>query len=193
MIITISGLPGAGKTTASTQLAHKLNCPRHNASGIIRTLAQEHGMSVADFMETLEKNPSVHHEIDAKTIEMAQEAQKTGATIILEGRLAGHLMAQQSIPAFKVWIGASPETRWRRISGREQEKVDNTAEETQKREQLELEQYKTLYGIDLLDTSVYDSVILNDTKSPEETLQELMNDLAIWQTKHKTQQEPTKQ
>ena len=53
-IITVSGLPGSGTSTACDTLCEKLGWAYVNAGRIFRELAEESGLSLAEFGERAE-------------------------------------------------------------------------------------------------------------------------------------------
>ena len=87
-IVTISGLPGSGTSTACALLRDKLGWSYVNAGQIFRDLAREAGLSLADFGRRAEGDASIDRALDARMVEIAQTA-RSGQPIILEGRVTG--------------------------------------------------------------------------------------------------------
>ena len=83
-------------------------------------------------------------------------------------------MARNSIPAFKVYLYASPEVRVSRIGVREGESVEEAQEKTRLREASEAKRYMMYYGIDITDLSVYDLVVDTDRLGPDQVLAEIL-------------------
>jgi len=54
MIITISGLPGAGTTTITRILSRKLGIPFISAGEVFRQMAAEKGMNILEFSRLAE-------------------------------------------------------------------------------------------------------------------------------------------
>ncbi|MEZ5336439.1 MAG: AAA family ATPase [Methanolobus sp.] len=151
MLLTISGLPGSGTTTVSRLISEKYDLEMISAGEVFRSLAKEYDMSLAEFGALAESDDRIDIKIDERQKEIAN----TRDNIILEGRLAGH-MAEK---AFKVWIKASVDVRVRRIVSREGSSFEDKLAETKEREASEAIRYKTIYGIDINDLSIYDLVI----------------------------------
>ncbi|MCC7577168.1 MAG: AAA family ATPase [Methanomethylovorans sp.] len=151
MLITISGLPGSGTTTASNLLAKHYGMEIISAGEVFRTLAKERGVTLAEFGELAEKDDSIDIQIDKRQQEIAASRNN----IILEGRLAGHMAPH----ALKVWIKAPMEVRVQRIVGREKNSFKQALEETLEREASEALRYQEIHGIDINDLSIYDLVI----------------------------------
>lgn len=151
MLLSMSGLPGSGTTTVSKLLAGHYGVDLVNAGDVFRGLAKEHGMTLAEFGKLAESDASIDVMIDERQKEIAS----TRDDIILEGRLAGHMIEN----ALKVWIKAPIDVRVKRISGRENTFFDVMLDETIKREASETVRYKEIYQIDIDDLSIYDLVI----------------------------------
>ncbi len=151
VLLTISGLPGSGTTTVSRLLSEKYGLEMISAGEVFRSLAKEYGMTLAEFGALAELDDSIDLKIDERQKEIAN----TRDNIILEGRLAGH-MAKKGL---KVWIKSPVDTRVERIVSREGSSFDEKLAETIGREASEAVRYKTIYGIDINDLSVYDLVI----------------------------------
>ncbi len=155
MIITISGLPGSGKSTVAEILKQKLGWDYVYTGALFRKMAQEHGMALEKFGSFCESHPEVDKEIDKRQLEIA----KAKENLILEGRMAGHLARQNKLDALTVWLDAPIETRVKRIMKRESGSFEQRLAEAKKREASEAARYKKYYGVDLYDKKVYDLVI----------------------------------
>ncbi|WP_406670274.1 AAA family ATPase [Methanolobus sp. ZRKC4] len=151
MLLTISGLPGSGTTTVSRILSEKHGLEMISAGEVFRSLANEYGMTLAEFGELAESDDSIDLKIDERQKEIAN----TRDNVILEGRLAGHMANK----ALKIWIKASVDVRVGRIVARESGSFEYKLSETIEREASESVRYKTIYDIDIRDLSIYDLVI----------------------------------
>lgn len=160
MIITISGLAGAGTSTTSESLADELGMEVLSAGEVFRREAEEHGMSLEEFGEYASENPEVDRRIDERQAEIAEESEE----LIVEGRLAGWMVEE---PDLSVWLKAPREVRVGRVSGREGESREETLRKVESREECEAERYSELYGIDISDMEVYDLVVDTSTWGPE--------------------------
>ena len=83
MRITISGPPGSGKTTACNRLSEMLGLKAVVFGKIFRELAAEKHLSLLEFGQLAEKDPSIDEAIDARIVEIARQNED----IILESRL----------------------------------------------------------------------------------------------------------
>ncbi len=170
MRITISGPPGSGKTTACNRLSEMLGLKAVVFGKIFRELAAEKHLSLLEFGELAEKDPSIDQAIDAKILEIARENED----IILESRLSAYMLSRNSIPAFKIYLGASPEVRMSRIGVREGQSLEDAKRETVERQASEAKRYMMYYNIDINDMSVYDLVVNTDDLDPDGVIDTIM-------------------
>jgi cytidylate kinase len=168
MLITISGVPGSGKTTVARQLAARLGVPHVYAGDLYRQEAKRRGLTLEQFNGECERDHSIDRALDAAMAERA----RAGA-VVLEGRLAGFLAAENGLDALKVWLDASDETRARRVAQREGSDWRAVLEENRVRHQSDASRYQAIYGYDLADHGVYDVVLATDERTPEQLVETL--------------------
>ena len=167
MIITISGPPGSGKTTACSKLSERLGLEAVVFGKIFRQLAAEKNLSLGELGDLAEKDPSIDSMIDGRILEIA----RNNPDIILESRLSAYMCVRNGIPAFKVYIDASPKVRMSRIGVREGETVEEACAKTLDRQRSEAKRYKMYYDIDIEDRSVYDLIINTDDLDPDQVVE----------------------
>src|SRR5690349_362285 len=114
MVITISGLPGSGKTTVARLLSNRLGIPHVYAGDLYRKGAIERGVTLEEFSQLSERDHSIDRALDAKMAEYARQG-----NVVLEGRLAAFVTLQETVDALKVWLTASDDVRARRVAQRE--------------------------------------------------------------------------
>ena len=170
MRVSIGGLPGSGTTTAAYLLKEKTGMDVISAGETFRTMAEERGVSLADFGRMSEEDDSIDRGLDARMIALA----KSKEDIILEGRLIGALCKKESIPVLAVWLTAPPVVRAERISGRENEDLDTTTQNMLEREKSERTRYVSFYGIDNQELSTYDLVISSHEHRPESIVEQIL-------------------
>ncbi|MDR0523271.1 MAG: AAA family ATPase [Candidatus Methanoplasma sp.] len=164
MRITISGPPGSGKTTVCRMLSDRLGIRAAVFGEMFRAMAAERGLTLAELGALAERDPGIDRDIDAKIVEVA----KANPDMIFESRLSAYMLSGNGIPAFKIYLDASPDVRIARIGLREGESAEDARRETVERQRSEALRYMRYYGIDIGDKSVYDMVIDTDELSPGE-------------------------
>ena len=179
MIITISGLPGAGKTSVAKALAKRLGMKFYSAGDILEKIAREKNMTID---ELLSAGDEADHEVDG----FQKKLGKTEDNIIVEGKISWHLIPR----SFKISVTVDPDEGARRIfedkkvAGRRTDEPNYASfEEVRKVSDIRVQRYiakfKRLYGIDdYFDPSHYDFV-LDTTKSAgsEENADKIMTAL----------------
>ncbi|MFO8110399.1 MAG: AAA family ATPase [Thermoplasmata archaeon] len=172
-IVTISGLPGSGTSTAAKLLSKKTGMSVLNSGDIFRNLAKEYGVSLEEFSKMAEKDPSFDLELDSRMIKLAEPG------VILEGRLTGQMLHKEGMDPFKVWIEAPLDVRIKRIAGREGLELSYIRQQVMQREKSEFKRYDEYYDIDLADKEIYDLVISSEKYRPEEIVERIMEDAGI--------------
>ena len=151
VVIAVSGLHGAGKTTAARALIKKFKLRYICAGTIFRQMAKEHGMTLDEFSRYVERHPEIDRQIDRRTAEAAKED-----NVLVDARLAGWMAKDADV---KIMLTAPIEVRVRRIARREGRKYKDVLRETRARERSEAKRFKQFYGIDVNDYSVFDLVL----------------------------------
>ncbi len=170
MRITISGPPGSGKTTACNRLSEVLGLKAVVFGKIFREIAAEKNISLVELGKLAEEDPSIDRNIDERILETARE----NDDIILESRLSAYMLSRNGIPAFKIYIEASPEVRMERIGIREGDTLEKAVSDTLERQASEAKRYMMYYGIDINDMSVYDLIINTDNLNPDGVLNTIL-------------------
>jgi predicted cytidylate kinase len=137
-IITVSGPPGSGTSTACTLLEEKTGFLYIYAGNIFREMAKERGMDLLQFGKLCETDSSVDRELDTRMMEIA----KSGDNLILEGRMTGALCKKEDISSFKIYIDADPRTRALRIMERDGGNIEEVIKQMKLREDSEIKRYE---------------------------------------------------
>jgi cytidylate kinase len=171
MRITISGRPGAGKTTIAKFLSKKLNYDFISVGNLQGKIALERGITINQLMERAKQDKSIHLEMDNKIKELGKEKDN----FIIEGWIAFHFIPN----SFKIFLEVNEETGAKRIfhDKREdepnQESLEKTQEKIRERVSNVRNSFKKYYGIDFLAKSQYDLVIDTTNKTPEQIVEKI--------------------
>ena len=175
MRITISGPPGSGKTTACSKLSERLGLEAVVFGKIFRQLAAEKNLTLGELGAIAEQDPSIDKMIDSRILDIA----RANEDIILESRLSAYMLSRNDIPAFKIYLDASPDVRMARVGVREGETFEEAYAKTIDRQRSEAKRYMMYYGIDIEDKSVYDLLINTDNLDPDQVLSTILKSLGV--------------
>lgn len=158
MLITISGLPGAGTSTVARLVAEALGLERIDGGTVFRTMAAERGLDVAAFSRLAESDGAIDFDLDQRLVARAR-----AGDVVLESRLAGWIAVNEGLAWVKVWIEAAAPERARRVAARDGLSHEAAIAANHDRERSEHERYLKYYGIDLDDRTPYDLVFDSTT------------------------------
>jgi len=169
MLITISGLPGSGKTTVAELVARELGLEHVYAGNIFRRQAEAAGLTLQEYVRRAETDPRIDRQLDDRMRERAR-----GGRAVLEGRLAAFMAVEAGADALKVYLNASEAVRAERIARREGGATAERLHEIQAREASDRQRYRDIYGVDYHDHGRYDLVMDTDRRAPEELAGEIV-------------------
>lgn len=165
VVIAISGLHGAGKSTAARALVKKFGLKYVSAGAVFRQMARDNGMSLDKFSRYVEHRPNIDRQIDRRTAEFAKKD-----NVLIDARLAGWMAKGADV---KILLYAPLNVRVRRIIKREGRKYRDVLKETAVRERSEAKRFKRFYDIDVNDWSVFDIVLNTEHFGPKEMVRVL--------------------
>jgi cytidylate kinase len=116
-----------------------------------------------------EADPSFDVELDSRLAAITREGD-----VVLESRLAAWIVVNEGVDATKVRIDGDEHVRARRVALREHVDEEVALQANRAREASERLRYRTLYAIDLDDTSVYDLIIDSTDVDPEEVAKSIL-------------------
>ena len=179
MIITLTGVPGAGKSTIASMIAKKLNMPWYSIGDLRGKMADEKGITIDELNTIGETQPFTDNEVDAYQEKLGREQDN----FILDGRLSWHFVPQ----SFKIFLDVDEDEAARRIFEaskqglRKDEKPYQSAQEVKEsiRARLASDQkrYKQYYDVDYLDRFNYDLVIDTTLLNPEQIINQILHSL----------------
>ncbi|HWQ99821.1 MAG TPA: cytidylate kinase family protein [Candidatus Methylomirabilis sp.] len=182
MIISISGVPGSGKTSVGNILAERLGLKFYSMGGLRGKMAMDRGMTIDQLNALGEKESSTDTEVD----EYQRELGKKEDNFVIEGRLSWHFIPH----SFKIFLDCGAREAARRIfSARTRESEERGDEPLYANEEAtvrgiaertasDVRRYEKYYGVDYRDPKQYDLILdTTDMKSPEETADEIINAL----------------
>jgi cytidylate kinase len=157
LLVTVSGPPGSGTTTAATSVAAELGIELVLGGQVFRTMAAEHGMSLAEFGAYAASQPAVDIELDRRLAERARAGE-----VVIESRLAGWIASKEGLDGLRIYLHCDDLVRARRVAGREGVPVEQALTDNAEREKVEHDRYRALYGVDIGDLSIFDLVLDTD-------------------------------
>ncbi|MCI4336854.1 MAG: AAA family ATPase [Thermoplasmata archaeon] len=142
-VVTLTGPPGSGKTTAGRLTAERLKLKFVSAGELFRAEAALRGMDLPTFSQYAERHEEVDRALDEKMLAQAKPDH------LLEGRITGALCRRRGIGTIYLVVTAPEEVRVARIAGRDGGTMDAVRAATRQRERSEAERYSRYYHIDL--------------------------------------------
>lgn len=172
MIITISGMPGSGKSTVGRVLAKQLGYRFYSMGDLRGKMAMDRGMTIEELNELGKREAWTDHETD-----MYQERLgKTEDDFVIDSWAGFHFIPQ----GFKVFLDVDLRSAAARIfkDQRPDEKPAASAEEMYERLMARVEdtdaRFKKYYNFSFQDRSKFDLTIDTTHQSPEEVVREIL-------------------
>lgn len=172
MKITISGYPGAGKTTVGKLLAERFGYKFYSVGDLRGKMAMDRGMTIDELNKLGEKEFWTDDTADQWQKKIGQ----TEDNFVMEGRLSFYFIPD----SFKLFLTIDPMAAAERIfkDQRPDEKPVATAEEmkqlTQNRLEADRKRYQEYYGLDPSAKENFDVVLDTTNKSIEEIATEII-------------------
>ncbi len=174
MIITISGLPGSGKTSLALKLADMLGYKTLFPGQIRRTFADKFGVSLLELNKRKEISIKIDHLVD-------EAIKKAGDNTIIEGRMGFYFKPD----SFKIFLKIDLMEAARRIyKGHRIAETFNSLEDAynslKERIAEDEKRYKELYNVDAFDEKNFDMVIDTTNKNLNEIADIVMQRIKIF-------------
>ena len=175
MIITISGLPGSGKSTIGKMLSERLGYKHYSMGDLRGRWAMERGITIDELNKLGEKEDWTDKDTDAYQEKLGKEEDN----FVVDGRLSFHFIPR----SFKVFLTVDPRVAARRVikNPRPDEKPAKNVEELmatmQERVENDERRYKKYYGLSFQNKINYDLVIDTTDLTPERILDKILSKL----------------
>ena len=173
MRITISGKPGAGKTTIAKLLAKKLKLKYIEMGKIAQGIALKRRLTIGELMQKARVDPSIDEEIDAAQ----KNVGKTQDNFIIDGRISFFFIPD----AIHVFLDVDERVAAERIFKKKREpdepqykSVEDVQKDIHERLLANQEQYLKYYGVDYLDQKKYRIILDTTNKTKQEIVKELL-------------------
>ena len=175
--ISLAGDLGSGKSTVAKILLERLGAEYYSTGAIVRSIAENRGMTVTELNIYMETHPEIDHEID-DGIAALSEVDKF---LIIDSRMAWHFTKG----TFKVYLSSDIETSSIRIMQANRacehcQTLEETIESTRARRESEKKRYMDQYGVDIKDLSNYSLVVDTTNATPEEVAECIIKSLDEW-------------
>lgn len=171
MIITISGLPGSGKSTVARIVASELNLAHHSGGEFMRKEAEDRDISLIELGKLAEEDRSIDEELDQWQMHLG----RTEDYFVIDSRLGFHFIPN----SIKIFLKADKEIIAKRVFAEDVRQENNiseksTLEKLNQREESEKKRYKEYYDLDYTNESNYELVIDTTNISAQEAADKII-------------------
>lgn len=180
-VITITGLPGSGKSSTAKRVAETLAYKHFSSGDLFRRIAAERGLSVSALNLTAEEQRDIDHQVD----ELLKRMGETETDIVIDSRLAFHWMPQ----SFKVFLKLDSKTAAMRTFSQIQKEgrvsqsgssLEEVEHDIATRIQSEFKRYKALYNLDYTNESQFDLVVDTEKYPLPEVANTIVKSYRAW-------------
>jgi cytidylate kinase len=179
-IVTITGLPGSGKSSSADGVAKRLGYRRFSSGDFARQVAKNHGISIEEWNKKAETMPELDSEVDEAVRNAGNEH-----GLVIDSRTAFHWIPD----AFKVFLQIDPRVAAERTythiqrEGRSSQtgnSVEEVYEKTLARIESEKARYLKLYNLNYMDESQYDLIVDTTKTDLATTVKKIADEYQAW-------------
>ncbi len=167
MIITITGLPGSGKTSVGKILAKKLHIKFFSIGNMVREYAKKNNILLMEMEKQIKNNKSMNIKIDNEQKKLVNKYKN----FIIDSRIGAAIFKKAG---YRIYLHASLKKRAERIAKREKKSFKQALHETRIRERDELQQYRKHYNIDYRNRRYYNIILNTENLTPLLTANKLI-------------------
>ena len=164
MIITLTGLPGSGKTSVAKGLSKHLHIKYLPLGNYFRKIAKREKISVLE----LTKRGDLVNYIDKYQLKLARKYKN----VIIDSRMGAYLFKKRA--KYRIYLHAPLKVRVKRISNRDSESYKGALKETLSRERQELNHYTKHYGTNYQNKKLYNIIISTEHTTVEEAVKKIL-------------------
>jgi CMP/dCMP kinase len=177
MIITISGYPGAGKTSVGKLLAKKLGYKFYSMGDLRGEIAVKKGLTINELNKLGEKEAWTDTSVD----DYQKELGKTRNNLVIEGRLSFHFIPN----SLKIFLTVNPRTGAERIFNVKEERLDEEIHSSVQELQTQLKarvesdtlRYKKYYNINCYEKDHYNLIVDTTVPTAEEVTNRILSQI----------------
>jgi CMP/dCMP kinase len=161
MIILISGMPGAGKSSLKENLAERLRYQTYSTGDIQRELAAERGMTITEWGEAEKKDPQYDIMVDKRTEEIFEKKDR----IVMDTWIGPHFIKEKDRAKFlTIFLDCEETERARRRLPQKRtteafNNIETIIKDMRQRVACNRERWLKFYSYDFLDMANYDLII----------------------------------
>ena len=180
MLISITGRLGSGKSTVCNMMRERYGYEIFSTGTINREYARRLGITTLELNKRLNDDPSLDHEIDGTVTKLSEE--RKDDKLIFDSRMAWHFAKN----TFKIFLTIEPMEAAKRVMKNQRgceehyESVDEACAKLIERSRVERDRFVDIYGVDYYDYNNFNIVIDTTSRTPDEVVALIMENLEAY-------------